>query len=194
MHFVKDIGTELYIAGFILAGNDEIPIAVLFPNTEIVPGVKPIGFHETEFMAFGPTLKEYETIIRQIDIHEVEITQNDGSKAIVRMSQRALDNAITWKCFERDEYKCRYCGQTGIPLTYDHVYLWEKGGENTIENGVTACRKCNKQRGNMDYKDWLESDIYHRKISNVEEKFVSMNLTLLPVYQSFKKRDSNRQR
>lgn len=194
MNFIKDIGTNLYLGGFVLVGREE-PILVTFPETELWPdGDLGKGMHEATIDIFKPTLEEYKAIIAQMDDMETEVIQMDGSKVILRKSQRALDNRITWQVFKRDEFKCRYCGNDDVPLTYDHVFLWEKGGDNTLENGVSACSKCNKQRGNMDYRDWLNSKIYQKKIEGVEAKFIKMNEDLLPVYQGFAQRVSAKSR
>ena len=47
----------------------------------------------------------------------------------------------------RDEHKCQYCGSTQN-LTIDHVIPKSKGGEDSWENLVTACIKCNNRKGN----------------------------------------------
>lgn len=33
-----------------------------------------------------------------------------------------------------------------------------------MENGVSACKRCNRTRGQMKYEDWL-NDPYYRKVS-----------------------------
>mgnify|MGYP003654010108 FL=1 len=50
----------------------------------------------------------------------------------------------------RDNYICQYCKQmfSYKDLTLDHVVPKSKGGKLTWENTVTACRKCNNQKGN----------------------------------------------
>lgn len=50
----------------------------------------------------------------------------------------------------RDNYICQYCKQmySYKELTLDHVVPKSKGGKLTWENTVTACRKCNNQKGN----------------------------------------------
>lgn len=194
MNFKNDIGTNLYLGGFVLVGRED-PTVVLFPETELFPqDPQYTGWDSVGLAVFKPTFEEFKEIIRQMDVMETEITNTDGSKAIVRKSQRSLDNRITWQVFKRDEFKCRYCGADDVPLSYDHVMLWEKGGANTVENGVSACTKCNKQRGNMEYYEWLTSDVYLRKSRNVEPKFKDMNRALITVYQSFEPRISKKSR
>lgn len=77
-------------------------------------------------------------------------------KAIVRKSTRQVDQNVAWTCYARDNYKCQYCGATGVPLTYDHFLAQAFGGQTTIENGVTACRPCNKRKGHMTIAAWIK--------------------------------------
>jgi 5-methylcytosine-specific restriction endonuclease McrA len=48
----------------------------------------------------------------------------------------------------RDSHTCLYCGRTfqGFDLTLDHVYPRSRGGKNTWENLVTACKSCNQRK------------------------------------------------
>lgn len=47
----------------------------------------------------------------------------------------------------RDNHKCQYCGSTESPLTIDHVVPKARGGEETWENLITACIRCNNRKG-----------------------------------------------
>jgi 5-methylcytosine-specific restriction endonuclease McrA len=49
--------------------------------------------------------------------------------------------------FERDSYTCQYCGATK-ELTIDHMMPASRGGKNSFENCVAACRTCNLKKGN----------------------------------------------
>jgi hypothetical protein len=44
-------------------------------------------------------------------------------------------------------FKCAYCGKSGIQLTKDHVIPISKGGTDDIENIVPCCRQCNSSKG-----------------------------------------------
>lgn len=48
--------------------------------------------------------------------------------------------------FKRDNYECVYCGSKEN-LTLDHVKPQSKGGKDTWENLVTACKPCNAKKG-----------------------------------------------
>ena len=55
--------------------------------------------------------------------------------------------------FKRDKNKCQYCGKTNAMLTIDHIIPKNKGGNDTWENLVSACKKCNLNKGNTLLKD-----------------------------------------
>jgi 5-methylcytosine-specific restriction endonuclease McrA len=116
--------------------------------------------------------------MRRVDTMETEILQKDPTgkvvKVIVRKSQRAIDSFVAWKVFKRDLYTCRYCGLSGTPLTVDHVVLWEEGGPTIEENLITACKKCNKDRGNTRFPEWMDKlkkrNYYARVPLELQEK------------------------
>jgi len=52
--------------------------------------------------------------------------------------------------FKRDNFECVYCGcDNKKTLTLDHVHPTSKGGQNTFENVVTACKKCNSEKADL---------------------------------------------
>lgn len=48
--------------------------------------------------------------------------------------------------FKRDQNMCQYCG-SNKHLTIDHVIPKSKGGKTNWMNLVTACHRCNTQKG-----------------------------------------------
>ncbi len=61
------------------------------------------------------------------------------------------------KIFERDEYKCRYCGKqlTRFTATLDHIKPIAEGGDNSFENLLTACLECNSRKHKRPVGDFL---------------------------------------
>ena len=59
------------------------------------------------------------------------------------------------KIFERDGYKCHYCGKqlTRFSATLDHIQPFSKGGDNSFENLITSCLHCNSRRGQKPVMD-----------------------------------------
>lgn len=51
--------------------------------------------------------------------------------------------------FARDQNRCQYCGRRfpSCELSLDHVVPRSQGGENTWENIVCACVRCNVKKG-----------------------------------------------
>jgi hypothetical protein len=65
------------------------------------------------------------------------------------------ENRIT--VYERDAYKCRYCEKqlTRFTATLDHVRPVAEGGDNSLENLVTACLGCNSRKHKRPVGDFL---------------------------------------
>jgi hypothetical protein len=56
-----------------------------------------------------------------------------------------VNKSMRFKVFSRDGFTCQYCGKTPPEaiLEADHIMPRSKGGQDNIENLVTACRDCN---------------------------------------------------
>jgi len=71
---------------------------------------------------------------------------------------------IRFKVFQRDAFTCRYCGRSPledkVKLHCDHIVPRVRGGEDELENLVTACSDCNS--GKVDIL--LEKDIARKII------------------------------
>lgn len=48
--------------------------------------------------------------------------------------------------FKRDKHLCQYCGSRA-DLTIDHVHPKSRGGDDSWENLVAACQRCNNRKG-----------------------------------------------
>lgn len=127
---------------------------------------------------------DWEKFLRQTDLLETEILEASGPnkeivKAITRKSTRQISQGVSWDVYRRDGYKCRYCAADNVPLTVDHLVLWEHGGPSIESNLVSACRKCNKTRGNTEYADWLASPHYKNSSRKLDEATRQKNLDLV---------------
>ena len=71
-----------------------------------------------------------------------------GDKFIPHLTNRAL--------FRRDGHLCMYCGEQfkHAQLTRDHIIPMSRGGGDNWENVVTACFRCNNQKGNRTPEEW----------------------------------------
>jgi 5-methylcytosine-specific restriction endonuclease McrA len=68
------------------------------------------------------------------------------------------------RVFQRDHFKCRYCGLDGLHrfenwliLTVDHFHPHAKGGSRSMDNLVTACQPCNLIKGKRVFKSLEEA-------------------------------------
>ncbi len=77
-------------------------------------------------------------------------------KALVRRWLRTVAS-------ERQNHFCCYCGREtndivdhDMQATLDHLVPVSKGGQDTLENSVMACAKCNRKRGNENAEEFWE--------------------------------------
>ncbi len=57
--------------------------------------------------------------------------------------------------FRRDNYECVYCGDsTRKTLTLDHVIPQSKGGKDSWDNLVTACKRCNSEKSDLTLEEY----------------------------------------
>jgi hypothetical protein len=172
---LSKVGTEVLLVGGVWAGEGNTYL-MLFPEfDEPQP--------EDAMYAFHMDIIEWKKMLRQSDVVEKEVLEKAENgklhKAIARKSQRVIEQGISWNVWRRDNYRCRYCGNAHVPLTVDHVVLWEEGGPAIEANLVAACRKCNKKRGNMQYGDWIKSDYYKKVAAGISEDTLKVNAVLL---------------
>ena len=62
--------------------------------------------------------------------------------------------------------RCAYCGKPqgrakADQLDKDHVIACSKGGKTERHNIIPACRKCNRGRGNKDWKEWFRAQDFY---------------------------------
>jgi 5-methylcytosine-specific restriction endonuclease McrA len=167
-----DFGNNILIGGVVYSGNGKNHICLLPDDADITD----------HFVVLELDSDEWKQVIRQTDLMETEILQQHlgaVTKAIVRKSTRMIEQGLSWRVYKRDDYKCRYCGKDGIPMTVDHLILWEEGGPSIEKNLVTACRRCNKTRGSTPYKDWLEHPYYLKVSKKLHQDVLDANLDLV---------------
>lgn len=65
--------------------------------------------------------------------------------------RKSIKPSVRWAVFARDGFCCRYCGaragEEGVQLTADHVISVADGGDDSINNLITACQNCNGGKG-----------------------------------------------
>lgn len=116
---------------------DSVRAYVLFSkgNAEIIAN------HDTQFQLANPGNIIYRpSIVRVPKYIDLDITRVPYSR----------DNV-----FKRDNYTCVYCGEDEIrAMTIDHILPQSKGGKDSFENCVTACKPCNSKKGDLLIEEW----------------------------------------
>jgi 5-methylcytosine-specific restriction endonuclease McrA len=194
---ILSIGHTIQMAGAVYVGEGKAYLA-MFPDEQSRVSVRQGDYEvvlldaEDQEVAEVESLlmdtSEWEVFLRQTDLLETEVTARaaDGTvqKAIVRKSQRQIEQGVSWKVYKRDRYACRYCANDDTPLTVDHLVTWESGGPSTVNNLVAACRKCNKTRGDLSYLEWLQHPFYRKVSQNLSEGGRQANLKLAETLDS----------
>ncbi len=63
--------------------------------------------------------------------------------------------------YDRDGFRCAYCGTTSATYQIDHVIPFWQGGKNRAGNLVVACVGCNKLKGADLTAEWMEPLLTH---------------------------------
>ena len=95
----------------------------------------------------------------EIHLHGWKEAQGEINK---EKSGRELDvTASEWQAlrkavFERDGYRCQYCGKIVESPQCDHVFPFSRGGRSTMDNLVTACPRCNMSKHAKTPEEWRQ--------------------------------------
>jgi hypothetical protein len=170
---VLKFGHSIQMAGAIFSGEGTTYLCFFPEDREQLPALEVLDMDADDWQA----------LTRQTDTLEASCSRMaaDGTleKVVLRKSQRQIDQGTSWTVFRRDGYACCYCGKADVPLTVDHLLTWEDGGPSTPENMLSACRKCNKARGNTGYREWVTSHPHYLRTSRgLTEARRSANLAL----------------
>jgi hypothetical protein len=145
---IKRIGNTVQLIGGVWAGDGDV-FFIPFPEDggelQITNSVQDgmvvsyqlsaSPFPAERVHVLSMDLEDWKRFLAQTDLMETEVMARarDGSlvKAVMRKSQRQIDQNVSWAVFRRDGYACRYCGRDDVPLTVDHLLLWEEGGRRS---------------------------------------------------------------
>jgi hypothetical protein len=77
----------------------------------------------------------------------LEVSPVIATFGVVRKSM-ALHSVTNAMLFKRDNFRCMYCGEKfgHKALTRDHIFPQSRGGLDTWENLVAACKACNQAK------------------------------------------------
>ena len=143
-----DIGSLLKIEGLVVGGGG-VRTVILLPKTE-----SSMPFSLTEHTL---TLEEWSDWLQRSDVPEIFASTDGGlTKAFHRKVRYEISGAVQQKIWLADGLKCMYCNRKmgDCQLTIDHFIPLEMGGVNGPSNYLSACRKCNKDKGGQDPKEY----------------------------------------
>lgn len=65
--------------------------------------------------------------------------------------RKTLTKKVRFEVFKRDGFQCAYCGRTppDVQLEVDHIDPVSNGGEDDMNNYITACFDCNRGKTNI---------------------------------------------
>ena len=149
-----DIGSLLKIEGLVIGGEGAQAVLMLPGNTLWGKSALEVGYsprvHEL-------TLEQWTDWLQRSDVPEI-LVNGSLEKAFHRKSRYDISGHVQQKVWAADGFKCVFCGRKmgDVQLTIDHWIPLERGGKNDTSNFLSCCRKCNKDKGGMDPKEWCE--------------------------------------
>ena len=113
---------------------------------------------EDERFSVTMTPDEWSEWLRLSDNPEI-LVNGSLEKAFHRKLRYDISGHVQQKVWVADGCKCMYCGQPmgKVQLTIDHFIPLEMGGKNDPSNYISADRRCNKDKGGMDPREWVAS-------------------------------------
>lgn len=113
-------------------------------------------------------------------------------EAIIKKELFAFSDEIKEEIFKRDNYKCVVCGRginEGLEIHADHIIPFNKGGDNSVNNGQTLCSEHNllkKTYSETELGKKLIIKLYKEAKRNNDEKMIKFCEAIFDVYNHFK--------
>jgi len=175
---------------------DQLKILTLNANAEPLGWVK---YEEYAYYASSNkilwTLGQYEITLRgginartglqsKMVIDSIIALDNKTSPYSYRKHAPALTNSAL---FERDKNLCAYCGSQfkRQELTREHIMPKSKGGKNTWENVVAACKPCNGLKDNRTPEQAGMELLFLPYCPNFHEDLILKNKSILADQMEF---------
>ena len=157
-----DVGSLLKIEGIVIGGEGAQAVFLL-PMSR--------GLSDTSTVKIL-TNEEWSDWLQRSDNPEV-LVNGSLEKAFHRKLRYDISGTVQQKVWVADGCKCLYCKQPmgRVQLTVDHFWPLEQGGVNDTSGYVSACRRCNKDKGAMDPREWcklknLDYDFFVQYLQN----------------------------
>lgn len=144
-----DIGNLLKIKGLFIGGEGAQALLLLPDEHVDYPSLRGEIYHVTP--------DEWSEWLRQSDNPEV-LVNGSLEKAFHRKLRYDISGHVQQKVWAADGFRCMFCNRKmgEVQLTIDHFWPLEDGGKNDPSNYISACRKCNKDKGGMSPVAWCQ--------------------------------------
>ena len=108
----------------------------------------------TESFVFRGGINAITQLRSTIEVGSILLTR--GRSKVLSHPEKFVPHLTNRALFRRDGYICMYCGEQfkHADLTRDHIIPMSRGGKDCWENVVTACYRCNNQKGNKTPEEW----------------------------------------
>lgn len=158
-----DLGSNIQLTGIILEGEG-VAMLLMMPHSSI-HDILPHSSEEEEYtlderQLIFPSLEEWSEIIRETDDPQILVLdQGIHTKVWHRKARYIISGSVQQKIWARDGFLCMYClSKMGeVQLSIDHFIPLELGGKNDSSNYLSACRKCNKDKGSKHPQEFLNA-------------------------------------
>jgi hypothetical protein len=149
-----DIGSLVKIDGMVVGGGGTRAILMLPSAADAVDDLERGDIPLIALDAEGWT-----EFLQRSDVPEILV---GPAKAFHRKARYEISGIVQQRIWVADGLKCVYCGRPmgKVQLTIDHFVPLELGGANDASNYVSACRKCNKDKGSEDTRTWCQRNRY----------------------------------
>lgn len=161
-----DIGSLIKIEGLVVGGGGKDKAILMLPDFQAPKGIYP---PETKIVYMNA--EEWSDFISRSDNPEILV---GPAKIFQRKARYEISGTVQQKVWAEDGFKCLYCGAKmgERQMTIDHFIPLEMGGPNDTGNYVTACRRCNKDKGSQDPKEWLDPATYDRVVGYLARRTI----------------------
>ncbi len=125
---------------------------VLFFDVKVILRLTNINgrFRESKFDYFN--IEELEIIINKLSKKNGYFyLDKDMWDSLCKVERGKVTNKMRFYIYQRDGYRCRYCGRRTNDLEIDHIFPIAKGGKTVINNLQTLCHSCNYKKSDNVY-------------------------------------------
>ncbi len=85
-------------------------------------------------------------------------------------NRRYISSRIRSLVLARDNFKCRMCGRSSeeVSLVVDHIFPYDRGGTDDLNNLATLCRDCNLGKADLLIQNLLKRKVETGDFSPIE--------------------------